>query len=257
MCAAALSLIAQSSAAFPLPPLSEVTGQSESGDGSRQVSIPPQPGTLPAKTKEEIASEQLKRQEHQRVLGIFPSFNVSSIPDAVSLNSKQKFQLALRSATDPITFGIAAFDAGLAQWQDSYKGYGQGAQGYFKRWGASYADTFDGALLGNALFPSLLHQDPRYFRKATGTKKSRLWYAIESTFRAKSDSGHWEPNYSNVMGNLAAGGIANLYYPSTDRGAELTFERAATVTAEGAFGAIFLEFWPDVARRLSKNKVKP
>ncbi len=216
-----------------------------------QENKPPQPG----KTKEQIAAEQVKAQEHQRVLGVFPSFNVSNIPDAVAMTPKQKFQLAFKSATDPVTFVIAGVDAGVSQFENDYKGYGQGAQGYFKRWGASYADTFDGDMLGNALFPTLLHQDPRYFRKGTGSIGSRLWYAASTTFRCRGDNGRWQPNYSNVLGNLAAGGLANLYYPSTDRGAGLTFERAFTVTAEGAFGAIFLEFWPDVSHKLfKKNK---
>lgn len=237
-----------------LPSIASINEQSESVDGGGQDTTPPRLGGLPTRTREEIAEDQIKHQEHQRVLGIFPTFNVTTIPNAEPLSPKQKFQLALKSATDPVTFGVAAFDAGLAQWQNSYKGYGQGTQGYFKRWGASYADAFDGALLGNALFPTLLHQDPRYFRKGIGTKKSRFMYAIESTVRAKSDIGNWQPNFSNILGNVAAGGIANLYYPSTDRGVELTFERAFTVTAEGAFGAIFVEFWPDVARKLKKKK---
>ncbi len=215
-----------------------------------------QPGRLAAE-KRERAAAQIKAQEHQRILGVFPSFNVSNIPNAVAMTPKQKFQLAFKSALDPVTFGIAAFDAGLSQWEDEYKGYGQGAQGYAKRWGASYADTFDGDILGNALFPVLLHQDPRYFRKAVGTKKSRLWYAIASTARARGDNGHWQPNYSNILGNLAAGGISNLYYPSNDRGAGLTIERAYTVTAEGTLGAIFIEFWPDVSHKLFRRGERP
>lgn len=187
------------------------------------------------------------------MLGVFPSFNMSNIPDAVAMTPKQKFELAFKSATDPVTFVIAAADAGISQWSNDYAGYGQGAEGYFKRWGASYADTFDGDILGNALFPVLFHQDPRYFRKAVGSKKGRLWYAILTTVRAKGDNGHWQPNFSNVLGNLAAGGISNLYYPSTDPGASLTFERAFTVTAEGALGAIFLEFWPDVSHHFRKK----
>lgn len=184
---------------------------------------------------------------------MFPSFNVSNIPDAVAMTPKQKFQLAFKSATDPVTFVIAAADAGISQLQNEYPGYGQGTEGYFKRWGASYADTFDGDMLGNALFPSLLHQDPRYFRRGTGGIGSRLWYSMLTTVRCKSDNGNWQPNVSNLLGNIAAGGIANLYYPSTDRGVGLTFERAFTVTAEGAFGAIFLEFWPDVSHKLRKK----
>lgn len=224
-----------------------------SRENSQAPVTPAQPAQIPAKSREELAAEQIHRQEHQRVLGIFPSFNMSNIPDAVAMTPKQKFQLAFKSATDPVTFVIAGVDAGISQWNNDYAGYGQGAQGYFKRWGASYADTFDGDILGNALFPVLFHQDPRYFRKVIGSKKDRLWYAILTTVRAKGDSGHWQPNSSNLLGNLAAGGLANLYYPSTDRGAALTFERAFTVSAEGALGAIFLEFWPDVSHHLKKK----
>jgi hypothetical protein len=213
----------------------------------------PAPGQPATKSREAIAADQIKQQEHQRALGIIPTFNMSNVPDAVAMTSKQKFQLALRSALDPVTFLIAGADAGISQWQNDYKGYGQGAEGYFKRWGASYADSFDGTMLGNAVFPSLFHQDPRYFRKGTGSFGGRLWYAMLTTVRTKGDNGHWQPNFSNVLGNVAAGGIANLYYPSSDRGAGLTFERAFTVTAEGAFGAIFLEFWPDVSHKLHKK----
>ncbi len=196
----------------------------------------------------------MRAQEHQRILGIFPSFGVTNIPDAVSLSPKQKFQLSLHSALDPVQFGIAGVDAGISQAFNDFKGYGQGAQGYFKRWGASYADNFDGAIFGGAVFPVLLHQDPRYFRKGTGTVSNRLWYAISTTFRCKGDNGKWQPNYSNILGNIAAGGIANLYYPSTDKGVSLIFERAFTVTAEGAGGAVLLEFWPDLERHFRHKK---
>lgn len=231
--------------------------QTPSPDSSTPTT--PVPGTPAAtqpaaKTREQLAEEQIRRQEKQRVLGIFPSFNMSNVPDAVAMTPRQKFQLALRGALDPVTFVIAATDAGISQWQNDYKGYGQGAQGYFKRWGASYADTFDGALIGNAIFPTLFHQDPRYFRKGTGSTTSRLGYAILTTVRCKGDNGHWQPNFSNILGNLASGGIANLYYPSTDRGAALTLQRGFTVTAEGALGSIFLEFWPDVSRKLGKRR---
>ncbi len=219
-----------------------------------QSARPQQPGQLPPTTEQERAAEQLKRQEHQRILGIFPNFNTSYISDAVALTPKQKFELVLHSGLDPVTFAVAAADAGISQLENDYPGYHQGAEGYFKRWGASYADTFDGALWGNAIFPILLHQDPRYFRMGVGPKKARLWYAIESTVRAKGDNGKWQPNYSNILGNVVSGGIANLYYPSTDRGAGLTFERAFTVTAEGSIGALLVEFWPDVSRRLHHKK---
>ena len=201
----------------------------------------------------ERAEQELKIQEHQRVLGIIPAFNTSNTQNAAPLSPSQKFRLAFKSTSDPFTFAAAAIDAGINQLQDDYHGYGQGVIGYSKRFGASYADTFDGTILGNALLPVLFHQDPRYFRKGTGSVKSRLWYAALSTIRCKSDSGNWQPSYSNLVGNFAAGTISNLYYPEADRGIELTVQRALTVSAEGAIGAMFYEFWPDISRKLSRR----
>ncbi len=200
------------------------------------------------------AAEQLKQEEKQRILGFIPEFNISNISDAARLSGKQKLHLAFKSATDPFAFLTAGIDAGLSQRSNDHPGYGQGMQGYGKRFGASYADSFDGAIIGNGILPSLLHQDPRYFRKGVGNFRNRLLYSMLSTVRTRSDDGRWQPNYSNLLGNLAAGGISNLYYPEADRGAGLTFERALTVSAEGAMGAVLYEFWPDVARKLSKRK---
>jgi hypothetical protein len=229
---------------------SRAQAQAESAT-SPAVQQPGTPQSSPdAPAVHEKAAEQLKQQEHQRILGVLPNFNTSNVQDAVALTRKQKFQLAFRSAVDPVQFFVAGLDAGFNQANNSYSGYGQGAQGYFKRWGAAYADSFDGTMLGGAVFPALLHQDPRYFRKGTGTVKQRLFYAISTTVRCKNDDGKWVPNYSNILGNIAAGGIANLYYPDTDTGAGLTFQRAFTVTAEGAIGALFVEFWPDISRKL-------
>jgi hypothetical protein len=212
------------------------------------------PGQPPL-TPEQKAEEQLKRQEHQRIAGVVPNFNVSYDKDAAPLSKKQKLKLAWHTATDPVAFGIAGFDAGLSQAENDFPGYGQGAQGYAKRFGASYADNFDGTILGNAIFPILLKQDPRYFRRGEGSFPSRFFYSLSTTVWCKNDSGKWGPNYSNILGNLAAGGISNLYYPSSDRGAGLTFERGLTVTAYGAFGGVFNEFWPDIARKIFKDKM--
>ncbi len=200
------------------------------------------------------AADQLQRQEKQRILGFIPEFNISNDVDAARLSRKQKMQLAFKSATDPFAFVASGLDAARSQASDGHAGYGQGMPGYAKRFGASYADSFNGTMIGNGILPGLLHQDPRYFRKRAGSFKGRLIYSALSTVRTKNDDGHWQPNYSNLLGNLAAGGIANLYYPKADRGATLTVERALTVSAEGAIGAFFYEFWPDIARKLSKKK---
>lgn len=193
------------------------------------------------------AARQLKQQEHQRILGLIPEFNTSNVQDAAPLSAGEKFELALKGSLDPFAFVAAGLDAGS---RSSHSPYGSGLHGYQKRFEASYADSFDGAMLGNALFPALMHQDPRYFRKGRGSFRSRIVYSILTTIRCRDDSGKWVPNYSNVFGNFAAGSIANLYYPSSERGAGLTIQRALTVTAEGSIGAAFDEFWPDISRRV-------
>jgi hypothetical protein len=219
---------------------------------------PVQPGQTKKQADEaarrERAREQIRAQERQRILGVIPEFNTSNVADATSLTAKEKFSLAFKTAVDPATFLVAAITAGFGQATDSYHDYGQGMQGFGKYMGASYADSFDGTMLGNALFPALLHEDPRYFRKGTGSFKSRFGYAVMTTVRTRDDSGKWVPNFGNIMGNLAAGGIANLYYPEDDRGAALTVQRAFVVTAEGAIGSLLYEFWPDFVRKVHKKK---
>jgi hypothetical protein len=194
-------------------------------------------------TREELAEVQIREEEKQRVFGIIPNFYVTYDRNAVPLTAKQKFGLAWKSSTDPITFlGVGAI-AGINQAANSWSGYGQGMQGYAKRYGATYGDVFSGTYIGGAILPSLLKQDPRYFYKGTGSKRSRLFYAIASSFICKGDNGRWQPNYSNVGGNLAAGGIANLYYPASNRhGASLVFSTAAIRLTETTVANIFQEF---------------
>lgn len=203
-----------------------------------------------ARQQVEIAEEQIKAQETQRVLGFIPNFYVSYVADAAPLNAKQKFELAWKSSTDPITFVSVAGLAGIQQATNEYKGYGQGAEGYGKRFGAAYADVVDGTMLGSVVFPTLLKQDPRYFYRGTGSTHSRLLYALSNAVMCKGDNKKWQPNYSNVLGNLAAGGIANLYYPASDRGAGLTFETAGIRIAETALVGVFQEF---IVRKLTTN----
>jgi hypothetical protein len=251
-----LSFLSLSTAYAEAPELAAQTNPTAQQTDATSQAV--QPGTVAttesqahAEAKQrERAQRELKEQEHQRILGIIPNFNTSNVQNAAPLSVSQKFHLALKSGLDPFQFVAAGLDAALSQANNDFPGYGQGAEGYGKRFGASYADSFDGVLLGGAVFPSLLHQDPRYFRKGTGTFMNRFVYSLESTVRCKSDSGNWQPNYSNILGNIASGGISNLYYPSGDRGAGLTFQRAVTVTAEGAIGAFFVEFWPDISRKV-------
>jgi hypothetical protein len=149
-----------------------------------------------------------------------------------------------------VTFGAAFLIAGYHE-ADNDVGFGWGPKGYAQRVGAAYLDTFDSNMIGNGILPALLHQDPRYFRLGHGSTTHRLLYATAAAFVCKHDNtGKWEPNYSNVLGNVASGAISNLYYPGSNSGVGLTISNGMIVTAEGAFGAIFQEFWPDISRKL-------
>ena len=202
-------------------------------------------------TKHDIAEEQMTYAEKQRVLGVFPNFYASYVWDAAPLSAGQKYRLALRTMIDPVTIAIPAVIAGIEQGQNGFSGYGQGVQGYAKRFGASYTDSFTSTMLGDAVLPSILHQDPRYFYKGTGSIRSRALYAIATAVICKGDNGHWQPNYSNLMGNLASAGISNLYYPSTNRNSpQLTIDNWLIGTASGAVGALFQEF---LVKKLSRG----
>jgi hypothetical protein len=206
-----------------------------------------------ALSRVEVAEAQVKDEEKQRVLGVIPNFYVTYDPHPVALTPRQKFELAWKTTVDPVTFAIVGGIAGVQQAQNTFSGYGQGAQGYGKRYGAAFADLVAGTYIGSAVLPSLLKQDPRYFYKGTGSKHSRILYAIANSVVCRGDNGRWQPNYSNIFGNLAAGGISNLYYPAQNRGAGLTFENAAI--GIGATGAANLveEF---LMRKLTPNLPK-
>ena len=191
----------------------------------------------------EIAQEQMKDEEKQRVLGVFPNFYITYIPNAAPLSTKQKFQLAWKETLDPVNFIIVGATAGIEQARDQFTGYGQGAAGYGKRYGAAYGDFIIGTYIGSAILPSLLKQDPRYFYKGTGTVKERALYAIANSVICKGDNGKWQFNYSQVGGSLIAGGISNLYYPSNDRnGAALTVENTLIGIGGSAVANLLQEF---------------
>lgn len=197
---------------------------------------------------------QIKEQEKQRVFGLIPNFYVSYSHEAFPLNPRQKFRLAWKTTADPFTVvGVAAL-AGVEQATNAFAGYGQGAEGYFKRLGASYTDAITGTFVGSAILPSLLKQDPRYFYKGSGSTRSRLLYALASPVTCKGDNMRWQPNYSNVAGSFASAGLSYLYYPPSDRhGAGLVVQNALIRLGETAFEGVLQEF---LIRRLTPHLQK-
>ncbi len=198
----------------------------------------------------EIARAQLKLQERQRLLGIVPNFYSSYIWDAAPMNAKQKFKLTLRSNTDPVNFLLVATLAGLEQKHNTFPGYGQGSEGYAKRFGAVYADTMVSKMLSRAILPSVLHQDPRYFYRGSGSVRTRIVHALTSAIICRGDNGRLQPNYSQVFGSMAATGIANLYRAPGDRSVGLTLRNGLMMTASTAAENLMREF---VSRKLTPN----
>lgn len=196
-----------------------------------KLTVAPVQQSVNAATQEQIATEQVKVQEQQRVLGVIPNFYVTYEHNAAPLTPKLKFQLALKALTDPVTIAGFGVNAGIYQ-AVGYPSYGQGAAAYGQRLGATFAGGYTKILLGDAVFASLLHQDPRYFYQGTGTTKSRLLHALATPFITRGDDGHREINYSNILGDLASGAIANAYYPSQDRGGGVV-ARSALIGAGG------------------------
>ncbi|MDE1154138.1 MAG: carboxypeptidase-like regulatory domain-containing protein [Acidobacteriaceae bacterium] len=190
----------------------------------------------------EAATLAVHEEEKQRVLGIIPNFFVSygNLP-YVPLTTKLKFELTGRALIDPFTWGAAAFSAGINQAGDR-PGYRQGAKGYLQRFGAGYTDGATDLLLGGAVLPTLLHQDPRYFVQGTGTKKSRLKHAMSSPFICKGDNGKWQFNASSIGGDILSGSLSNIYYPPSDRGVGLVFGTAAVLTGARVVSATLQEF---------------
>jgi hypothetical protein len=196
---------------------------------------------------EEVATQQVKIEEKQRVFGIIPNFYVSYEKDAAPLTTKLKFQLAAKVTFDPITFLGVAVVAAAGQAGD-HPNYQEGWKGYGERYGAAYANGFTDIMIGGAILPSLLHQDPRYFYQGTGANKSRALHALASPFVCRGDNGERQPNYSTIGGDLASAALSNAYYPASNRGVGLFLSNFLIGTGQRAASNLMQEF---VLRRLT------
>jgi hypothetical protein len=191
----------------------------------------------------DVAQDEIKVEEQQRVFGVIPNFYVSYVTNAAPLTPRQKFQLAWKTSIDPVSFAVNGVVAGIEQSQNDFGGYGQGAKGYAERYGAAYGNFVIGTYIGSAILPSILKQDPRYFYKGTGSKGSRVLNALAQSVICKGDNGHWQANYSGLIGGLAASGLSNIYYAPKDRdGVGFTFENALIGIGTTAVTNLLQEF---------------
>jgi hypothetical protein len=198
--------------------------------------------TVTGESAEKLSEQQLQIAVQQRVGGVIPNFYSAYDWNAPPMLAKQKFQLSIRSIFDPVSFLAVAGIAGAEQYQNVFPAYGGGIEGYGKRYGAAFANHVSGNLLGRAIYPSIFHQDPRYFYKGNGSIGSRGLYAISAAVIARGDDGRWKPNYSRVLGNFSAAAISNLYYPASERGASLVVFNGLAATGSDAVSNLIREF---------------
>jgi hypothetical protein len=225
-----------------------VCGQSESAN--RSASPPPQdvpPGSFKAGAP---PPPQSSSKSSDRIFGVVPAYNITDAQNAPPLTPKQKFGLFAKATLDPFPVVVYVLQAGVSQASDSHAGYGQGLGGYGKRFGAALLDGTSARLFGTFAFPSLMHQDPRYFRKGEGSAWSRVGYSMSRGFVTRADSGKTQPNWSNILGKFAGAGLSNLYYPSADRGANLTLTRVAISLSYQTLGNFAIEFWPEIHKKV-------
>jgi hypothetical protein len=192
--------------------------------------------------KEQLAEQQVRIAEQQRIVGVIPNFYSAYDWNAPPMMARQKFKLSFRSVIDPVSFVTVAGVAGAEQYQGLFPGYGSGIQGYGKRYGAALANHFAGDMFSRAVFPSIFHQDPRYFYKGNGSIASRALYAMTRAVVTRTDDGRLQPNYSEVLGDLSAGAVSNLYYPQSDRGVSLVLLNGLTGTGANAASNLIREF---------------
>jgi Carboxypeptidase regulatory-like domain len=193
-------------------------------------------------SSKEVATQQLKAEEQQRVLSFIPNIFVVYEPHPEPLTTRMKFHLTYKSLTNPFFFGRTVAWAGLQQARDNPSEWQQGAKGYSKRVGAGFADAVTGSLISNAILPSLLHQDPRYFYQGTGTKQSRALHAMLAPIVCKGDNGAWEPNYSQWGGSLIGYSISTAYYPGSARTVGHVFQTFGIDMGLHVVGSLVQEF---------------
>jgi hypothetical protein len=224
-----------------------------------QESAPPPSGPVqPVVQKPKAEDSPVQSPEDKRVFGVLPNYRTTEngIPFK-RITAKQKLKIAFKDSFDWPAYITGGLFAGLYQLENSNPSFGQGTAGYFRRFGTSSGDQIIGNMMTEGIVPSLIHQDPRYFRLGSteGTKKHRLVYALESIIVARMDTGKKSFNFSEWGGNAITASIGNAYYPD-GRSASGTAQRLLIFCGTDAFSNVLKEFWPDVKHWYQNRKHK-
>ena len=192
----------------------------------------------------------------KRAYGVLPNYRTAELGAVYTpITVKQKFTIARKDSLDWPSYLTASMFAGISQLNNSNPSFGQGMAGFGKRYGSSAVDQVAGNFLSEAIMPSLLHQDPRYFRKGKGSTASRLLYAASRSVIAKSDKGNWTFNASEFLGNGMVASLGNLYYKD-DRGFSPTMQRMFSQILTDSLSQCLKEYWPDVKAFMERRKAR-
>ena len=205
--------------------------------------------------KKDDKKEDPNNPKNDRIFMVVPNYGTVEHPTAniVPLTAKQKFKIGAEDAFDTYSIPLSMIVAAIAQARNEDETWGQGWGAYGKRLAAGYADTVTGSFMTTAVFPSLLHEDPRYFRKGSGSKHSRSLYAFKRIFVIRTDSGHSEFNFSEFGGNAAAAGISLTYHSSSERNLSSFGTDYLTQIVIDVIANQLKEFWPDIRHKFLKK----
>ncbi|HZW80345.1 MAG TPA: hypothetical protein VFF50_07735 [Candidatus Deferrimicrobiaceae bacterium] len=207
----------------------------------------------PKKNDDKKKSGDSKKDD--RMFYVMPNYlTVDSQSQVKPISWKEKFAISAKGSFDPYEFTVVGIVAGIRQAENSFPGFGQGAEGYAKRYGTAFADQVDGNVMVGGVFPTILKVDPRYFQLGRGSFARRFGYAFDRIFIARTDSGRNMFNVPEFAGNATAIAISNVYYPAADRGFSSSFSGWGTQMGIDAFGNELKEFWPDIHHYLQKRQ---
>jgi hypothetical protein len=233
--------------AEPSPAATQTAPQDSKSSPTNSGQAQPAPRTEQEKQIE-------KKEQSQRIMGVYPQFSVTSRKNAPPLTPGGKFRLFYKSAFDPFEFLLAGIQAGSDQAENEFPAYGQGLKGFGKRYAADFTDSVSSGFFSNFFWPALLKEDPRYFRLGEGSFKHRFAYSLEQEFVCHTDKGGRFVNLSNILGALSSGALSNTYHPQADRGVGLTVRGSGYALFYGSLGGVLSEFWPDISKKMHRHK---
>ena len=219
----------------------------------------PQSDSSTAKQQDEreVGAPDQIAPKNDRLFGVLPNYTTVESHDRFSpVSAKGKYKLWLDSTVDPYTFPFIGVIALIGQAENTEPSYGQGLEGFAKRYGTSYADEAIGGFMTTATFPAILHQDPRYYQLGEGSISHRIFYAVSRTLITRGDSGRREFNVSEIAGNLVASGISQSYHPADERTLSNTLSVWGTNVMWDTAANVAKEFWPDIRRKITHKKEK-